>query len=348
MSLSPALRLMALALGALVSVSLLPPAIASDVITITGAGASFPAPLYQRWFRDYFLAHPNVQVDYQPIGSGPGVNSFIGGRLDFAGSDQPLTGELAERAGENVVQFPMTAGAVVITYNLPGIDALRLSRDALAGIFLGQVVRWNDPLIRAANPDVELPDLPIVVVARVDASGTSLVMTRHLSAISEAFAKQVGESMSPDWPAPLGERGGLIRGNGNGGVATFVQATVGAIGYVQYAYAHLPNMQMASVENREGEFVSAGGDSFRAAVESFRAKLDPSQLSDPEGAGAYPILALSWLVMRSGGDDAKSQAMRDVLRYALTDGQAEASKLGYIPLSEEAAALILQQLGPAE
>ena len=348
MSLSPALRFMALALGAFVSVSLWPPAIASDVITITGAGASFPAPLYQRWFRDYFLAHPNVRVDYQPIGSGPGVNSFIGGRLDFAGSDQPLTGELAERAGENVVQLPMTAGAVVITYNLPGIDALKLSRDALAGIFLGQVVRWNDPLIRAANPGVDLPDLPIVVVARVDASGTSLVMTRHLSAISEAFAKQVGESMSPDWPAPLRERGGLIRGNGNGGVATFVQATVGAIGYVQYAYAHLPNMQMASVENREGEFVSAGGDSFRAAVESFRAKLDPSQLSDPVGAGAYPILALSWLVMRSGGDDAKSQAMRDVLRYALTDGQAEASTLGYIPLSEEAAALILQQLGPAE
>ncbi|CRI67274.1 Phosphate ABC transporter, periplasmic phosphate-binding protein [Thiocapsa sp. KS1] len=348
MSLFPALRVMTLALGALASVSLWQPAIASDVITITGAGASFPAPLYQRWFRDYFLAHPNVQVDYQAIGSGPGVNSFIGGRLDFAGSDQPLTGELAERAGANVVQLPMTAGAVVITYNLPGIDDLKLSRDALAGIFLGQVVRWNDPLIRAANPGVELPDLPIVVVARVDASGTSLVMTRHLSAISEAFAKQVGESMSPDWPAPLQERGGLIRGNGNGGVATFVQATVGAIGYVQYAYAHLPNMQMASVENREGEFVSAGSDSFRAAVESFRAKLDPSQLTDPEGAGAYPILALSWLVTRPGGDDAKSQAMRDVLRYALTDGQAEASKLGYIPLSEEAAALILKQLGPAE
>ncbi len=348
MPLSPVLRVLTLACGALVCASFWQPSLASDPIKIHGAGASFPAPLYQRWFRDYFLAHPNIQVDYQPIGSGPGVNSFIEGRLDFAGSDQPLTGELAQRAGDNVLQLPLTAGAVVLTYNLPGIDGLRLSREALAGIFLGSIARWNDPLILAANPGVEVPDLPIVVVTRVDASGTTLVMTQHLSAISEAFAKQVGESQSPAWPALLLERGGLIRGHGNGGVAAFVQATVGAIGYVQYAYAHLPSMQMASVENHEGEFVSADSDSFRAAVESFRAKLDPSQLSDPEGAGAYPILSLSWLMTRTGGDDAKSQAMRDVLRYALTDGQAEATKLGYIPLSREAVALILQQLGPVE
>ncbi|UHD16050.1 phosphate ABC transporter substrate-binding protein PstS [Thiocapsa bogorovii] len=344
MPLSPALRVLALAFGALVSTTFWQPSIAADPIKINGAGASFPAPLYQRWFRDYFLAHPNIQVDYQPIGSGPGVNSFIEGRLDFAGSDQPLTDELAQRAGDNILQLPLTAGAVVLTYNLPGIDALRLSREALAGIFLGSVARWNDPLILAANPGVEIPDVPIVVVTRVDASGTSLVMTRHLSAISEAFAKEVGVSMSPDWPALLRARGGLIRGSGNGGVAAFVQATVGAIGYVQYSYAHLPNMQMASIENREGDFVSAGSESFRAAIEAFRAKLDPSQLSDPEGAGAYPILSLSWLVMRSGGDDAKSQAMRDVVRYALVDGQADASKLGYIPLSEKAVSLILEEL----
>ncbi|MBK1646191.1 phosphate ABC transporter substrate-binding protein PstS [Thiocapsa imhoffii] len=348
MPLSPVPRVLTLAFGALFCASLWQPSMASDPIKIHGAGASFPAPLYQRWFRDYFVAHPNIQVDYQPIGSGPGVNSFIEGRLDFAGSDQPLSGELAERAGDNVLQLPLTAGAVVLTYNLPGIDELRLSREALVGIFLGSVVRWNDPLILAANPGVEIPDLPIVVVTRVDASGTSLVMTRHLSAISEAFAKQVGESQSPAWPALLLERGGLIRGHGNGGVAAFVQATVGAIGYVQYAYAHLPRMQIALVENREGEFVSADSDSFQAAVENFRTKLDLSQFGDPEGAGAYPILSLSWLVTRLGGDDAKSQAMRDVLRYALTDGQAEATKLGYIPLSGQAVSLILQQLGPVD
>lgn len=344
MPLSPVLRVLTLAFGALVCASFWQPSLASDLIKINGAGASFPAPLYQRWFRDYFLAHPNIQVDYQPIGTGPGVNSFIEGRLDFAGSDQPLTGELAQRAGDDVLQLPLTAGAVVLTYNLPGIDALRLSREALAGIFLGSIARWNDPLILAANPGVEIPDLPIVVVTRVDASGTTLVMTRHLSAISEAFAKQVGETQSPAWPALLLERGGLIRGHGNGGVAAFVQATVGAIGYVQYAYAHLPGMQMASVENRDGEFVSAGSESFRAAIEAFRAKLDYSQLIDPDGAGAYPILSLSWLVMRSGGDDTKSQAMRDVVRYALTEGQADASKLGYIPLSAKAVSLILQEL----
>ncbi|MFB1488355.1 MULTISPECIES: phosphate ABC transporter substrate-binding protein PstS [unclassified Thiocapsa] len=349
MPLSPVLRVLTFALAALVSASMWPSAMASDLIKVHGAGASFPAPLYQRWFRDYFLAHPNIQVDYQPIGSGPGVNSFIEGRLDFAGSDQPLTGELAERVGADLLQIPLTAGAVVLTYNLPGIDGLKLSREALAGIFLGAIARWNDPLILAANPGVEIPDLPIVVVTRVDASGTTLVMTRHLSAISAAFAKQVGESQSPAWPSLLLERGGLIRGHGNGGVAAFVQATVGAIGYVQYAYAHLPGMQMASVENREGVFVAPGSDSFRAAVEVFRAKLDPSQLTDPEGAGAYPILSLSWLVTRRGGDgDVKWQAMKDVLGYALTDGQADAAKLGYIPLSQQAVTLILQHLGPAE
>jgi phosphate transport system substrate-binding protein len=171
MPLSPRLRVLRLAFGALVCASFWQSSLASDLIKINGAGASFPAPLYQRWFRDYFLAHPNIQVDYQPIGSGPGVNSFIEGRLDFARSDQPLTGELAQRAGDNVLQIPLTAGAVVLTYNLPGIDGLRLSREALAGIFLGSIARWSDPLILAANPGVGTPDLPIVVVTRVDSGG---------------------------------------------------------------------------------------------------------------------------------------------------------------------------------
>jgi phosphate transport system substrate-binding protein len=347
MSIRRAPRVLLAALSVLMGLVLVPPLAASEQVRVQGAGASFPAPLYQRWFRDYFLSHPDVQIDYQPIGSGPGVNSFIEGRLDFAGSDQPLSGELAERAGEEILQLPLTAGAVVMTYNLPGVDHLRLSRDALSGIFLGQVARWNDPLIAAANPGVELPDFPIVVVTRVDASGTTLVVTRHLSAISTAFASEVGESMSPSWPARLTERGGLIRGHGNGGVAAFVQATVGAIGYVQYAYAHLPNMQMASVENREGDFVSAGSESFRAAIEAFRAKLDPGQLTDPEGAGAYPILALSWLLMRPAEGDPKWEALRAVLRYALTDGQSNAPALGYIPLSDDAVSKILDYLGEA-
>ncbi|MCG6897833.1 MAG: phosphate ABC transporter substrate-binding protein PstS [Thiocapsa sp.] len=319
-------------------------AMASDVIKLTGAGASFPAPLYQRWFRDYYLTHPDVRVDYQAIGSGGGIAGLIGGRLDFAGSDLPMTREEAEQVEGGVIQIPMTAGAVVLAYNLPGIQGLRLSREAVSAIFLGRAGRWNDPVIQAANPGVDLPDMPIVLVARADASGTTYVITRHLSAISPELAESVGTTMSPAWPKVLQERGALIRGQGNGGVAAYVQAVPGAIGYVQFAYAHQTGMQVASVQNQAGEFVPPSGEAFRAAVESFRAELDLSQVADPRGAGSYPILTLSWLIARRDYDDQKSAALTDVIRYALTEGQAVADLLGYIPLTEQAVRLILQDL----
>jgi len=180
--------LVSLAVSALWLTSLPSPLMANEVVKLTGAGASFPAPLYQRWFRDYYLAHPNVRVDYQAIGSGGGVENFLGGRLDFTGSDLPLSGKDAAKAEGRVVQIPVTAGAVVMAYNLPGIDGLKLSRDALSGIFLGKVEKWNDPLIQKANEGVELPDRPVTLVARADSSGTTLATTRHLSAINEEFA----------------------------------------------------------------------------------------------------------------------------------------------------------------
>jgi phosphate transport system substrate-binding protein len=318
---------------------------AADVIKLSGAGASFPAPLYQRWARDYFLAHPDVRVDYQAIGSGGGIENFIGGRLDFAGSDLPLTEEGAAQVEGGIVQLPMAAGAVVMTYNLPGIEGLRLSREAIAAIFLGKIAAWNDPLIAGANPGVTLPDTPVIVVARADASGTTFVATRHLSAISAEFAETVGATMAPVWPQALKDRGALIRGKGNGGVAAYVKAVPGAIGYVQYAYAYLTDMQMASLQNQAGDYVAARSESFGAAVKSFREELDLTEVADPRGPGAYPILTLSWLIARRDyDDDRKAMALKDVIRYALTEGQQVAGLLGYIPLSEQSVRLLLQQV----
>ena len=200
------------AVSALVLTLSCPPLMAADVVYITGAGASFAAPLYQRWFSDYFSAHPDVRVNYQAIGSGAGLTNFINGRLDFAGSDVPMTAERAEQVKGGIVQLPLTAGAVVLAYHLPGIDALKLSREAAAGIFLGKVERWNDPIIAATNEGVDLPAVPITVVARAESSGTTFVATRHLSAISQSFASTVGTTMTPMWPERLKAHGALIRG----------------------------------------------------------------------------------------------------------------------------------------
>ncbi len=335
---------LSLVVAALALAAVVQPLRAADVVRLNGAGASFPAPLYQRWFRDYFLSHPSVHVDYQTIGSGAGIATLAEGRIDFAGSDQPISAEEAEAIDAGIVQFPMTAGAVVMAYHLPGIDDLKLSRQAIAGIFLGQVARWNDPLIAASNTGVELPDLPITVVARADSSGTSYVATRHLSAISEEFAEAVGTTMKPVWPEALKERGALIRGQGNGGTAAYIKAVPGAIGYVQYAYSYLPGMQMASLQNQAGELVPPRSDTFEAAVQSFRAELDLSQVADPRGAGAYPILTLSWIIVRNDLEEAKARVLKDVLRYGLTEGQDVAERLGYIPLTEESIRGILKKI----
>lgn len=318
---------------------------AAQPLTLTGAGATFPAPLYQRWFRDYFREHPNVRVDYQGIGSGAGIENFLGGRLDFAGSDLPMTEADTAKVEGGIVQIPLSAGAVILAYDLPGIEGLRLSRDAVSGIFLGQIQRWNDPRIRAANKGVDLPDMPVTLVARSDSSGTSFVVTRHLSAVSEKFAQNVGSTMTPVWPKALKKQGALIRAKGNGGVAATVKAVPGSIGYVQYAYADLTDMQMASLENKAGEYVAPNSESFRAAVESFRADLDPRDLADPYGGGSYPILTLSWLITRKTLEPEKAQALKDVVRYCLGDGRKTASLLGYIPLTEQAVKQILLRLG---
>ncbi|EXJ12619.1 phosphate ABC transporter substrate-binding protein PstS [Imhoffiella purpurea] len=319
-------------------------ALAAETMKIVGAGASFPAPIYLRWVRDYYLAHPDVQIDYQAIGSGGGIANLINGMLDFAGSDVPMKPEDAAKVEGGIVQLPMTAGAIVIAYHLPGFSELKLSREAVSGIFLGNISNWNDPAIAATNPGVDLPDMPIFVVTRGDSSGTTFVTTRHLGAISTQFAEDVGIDMNPDWPKALKERGALVRGLGNGGVAAYIRAIPGSIGYLQYAYAHLTNMQMVELQNRAGEFVPPSGEYFRQAIESFRADLDLSEVSDPKGDGSYPVLSLSWMILHKDYPDDKAAVIKDFLRYALTDGQQVADLLGYIPLPAEAVKAILEKV----
>ena len=322
---------------------------AGEVLRLFGAGASFPAPLYLRWFRDYYLAHPDVRIDYQSIGSGGGIKDMINGRIDFAGSDLPLTIAQKARVPGGATQVPMTAGAIVLIYNLDGVDDLKLSREAVVGILTGRIERWNDPAIAATNPGAALPDSPISVVARSDVSGTTFHVTRHFSAASPDFAQTIGATMTPNWPKVLKERGALIRGRGNDGVAAFVQAIPGSIGYVQYAFGHLTGMKMAALQNRAGNIVAPSQASFHAALAGIGSDPNPNNINDPPGDGSYPIIALSWLVLRQEYDDpAKRQALIDVIRYALGPGQDMSEQLGYIRFAPTAVNYALDLLKQPE
>jgi phosphate transport system substrate-binding protein len=306
-------------------------------LRLIGAGATFPAPLYLRWTRDYHRLHPSVQTDYHPVSSSGGMTDLIGGRIDFAGSDLRLTPEQRAQVQGGAVELPMVAGAIVLVYNLDGVASLRLSREAVIGIFDGSIARWNDARIAEANPDVTLPDAPMTVVTRVGASGTSYSLTQHLGTISPSFADAVVTSLSPAWPKRLQQRGGLVKANGNDGVAATVRAIPGAIGYVQYAYAFLSNMTTATLENRDGKYVAPNDESFAAAVDAIRADRSVETLRDPPGAHSYPMIGVSWLIMRERYEDpAKLDALIGLIDYALGPGQQDVAALGYIPFSSGA------------
>ena len=297
-------------------------------VKLQGAGASFPAPIYSRWFKSYGQAHPNVQIDYQSVGSGSGVKSFIDKTVDFGASDAAMTPEEIGRVDPSlgVQLLPMTAGSIVITYNLPDVKELKLSRKAYAGIFLGTVTKWNDPLIAQENPGVKLPDSAINVVVRADSSGTSFVFTKHLSAISPEFDKGPGASKMPNWPVGT-------RSKGNEGVTASVKTTPGAIGYIEYGYAKSQGMPMAILENKSGAYVAATTASGQAALAS--AQLPENMIawvSDPEPKDAYPIVTYTWIMVNKKYDKSKLPVLQDLLRYGLTEGQKDAEPLGYIPM----------------
>ena len=300
-----------------------------DLVRLQGAGASFPAPLYLKWFKAYSTTHQNVQVDYQSVGSGSGVKSFIDKTVDFGASDAAMKPEDIARVDAGVQLLPMTAGAIVLAYNVEGVTDLKLSRAAYSGIFLGKITKWNDPAIAKSNPGAKLPDLPINVVVRADSSGTTFVFTKHLAAINEEFSKAVGVNNMPSWPAGT-------RSKGNEGVTAGIKSTPGSIGYIEFGYARSQSLAMAILENKSGAFIAANTASGQAAIAS--AKLPEDMIvwaSDPEPKDAYPIVTFTWLLAyKKYPDKKKHDVLVDLLRYGVTDGQKDAESLGYIPLPQ--------------
>ncbi|MBU3665039.1 MAG: phosphate ABC transporter substrate-binding protein PstS [Chthoniobacterales bacterium] len=296
---------------------------------LSGAGATFPAPLYQRWAVEYNKQVPSIQVNYQSVGSGAGVKNFLQGVVDFGASDAAMTDEEIADAPRGAVLVPATAGSIVLAYNLPGITNLKLSRAALAGIFLGKITKWNDPAIVGANPGMALPDRPVNVAYRSDGSGTTYVFTQHLSAISPEFDEQIGFDKSVAFPAGIG-------GKGNEGVTALVKQAPGTIGYVEYGYAEQNGLTVASIENKAGNFIVPTPESGAAALASVEL---PENLRiwpvDPTTPDAYPITTFTWILLAKKYDDpAKAKALKDFVSYGLTEGQSLSVQLGYIPLPE--------------
>ena len=300
-----------------------------ESVSLTGAGASFPAPLYQRWFSEYNKENPNVQVSYQSVGSGAGVEQFLQGTVDFGASDVAMKDEEIEQVERGVAMLPMTAGSIVLAYNLPGVDELRLSREVYTDILLGNITKWNDPAIASLNPDADLPNSDITVVHRSDGSGTTGVFTMHLSEISPEWSEKVGQGKTVEWPVGVGAKG-------NEGVTAQIQQTEGALGYIEYGYAKQQNIPTATLENQAGNYVAP---SVENAANALGATTLPENLrafvSDPEGENSYPIVTYTWLLAYENYDDPqKLQALKDVANWSLTEGQQYSEELGYIPLPD--------------
>ncbi|MBE9057240.1 phosphate ABC transporter substrate-binding protein PstS [Sphaerospermopsis sp. LEGE 08334] len=298
-------------------------------VTLTGAGASFPAPLYQTWFTELNKKYPSLKVNYQSVGSGAGVEQFTKGTVDFGASDVAMKDEEIAKipADKGVMMLPVTAGSIVLAYNLPDVPELKLPRTVYTDILLGKIKTWNDPAIAKANPDAKLPNQPITVIHRADGSGTTGVFTKHLSAISPEWKEKVGEGKSVKWPVGVG-------GKGNEGVTAQIQQTQGAIGYIEYGYAKQSNLKFAALENKSGKFVTANAESTSKTLEAVTLPENlRAFISDPEGADSYPIVSYTWiLAYKKYPDAAKAKAMEAAIEYALTDGQKLSDELGYIPL----------------
>jgi len=299
--------------------------------SLSGAGASFPAPLYQRWFSEYNKKQPGVQISYQSVGSGAGVEQFLNGTVDFGASDAPLSAkerqQFQQKYGSAPIQVPMTGGAVVIAYNLPGTDNLKISRDAFCGMVEGKITSWNDPKIAQANSGVTLPARPIQFVHRSDGSGTTFIFTNHIKAACPDW--QAGAGKSVEWPIGTGAKG-------NEGITAQVQQTEGAVGYVEYAYAHENNLKMASLENKAGKYIVPSPDSAAVVFDKVEIPEDFAvTVPDPQGDQAYPIAGLTWLLLYPQYQDAKkAEALKGVIEWAQTSGQQYAKDLGYLPLPQ--------------
>jgi phosphate transport system substrate-binding protein len=305
-------------------------------VLVNGAGATFPYPIYSKWFDEFHKRNPDVQINYQSIGSGGGIRQVTEGTVDFGASDGPMTDEQLAQTKVPILHFPTVLGAVVPTYNLPGSPRLRLSGDVLAGIFLGRITQWNDPAIVAENPDVTLPAEPIVPVHRSDGSGTTYVFVDYLTKVSAEWAKSVGTGTAVSWPVGLG-------GKGNEGVSGLVKQTSNALGYVELIYAVQNELPYADVRNAAGRWVRASLDSVTAAAAAASADMPADfrvSITNPPAADAYPIASFTWFLVPSRiPDQAKGTAIKQFLEWMLGDGQSFAKALGYAPLPETVVAL---------
>ena len=316
----------------------------TDGADLTGAGATFPYPIYSKWFSDY-AAKTGVKINYQPIGSGGGIRQLSEQTVDFGASDAPMTDEEQSKAkGGAILHFPTVLGAVVITYNLPTVtQSLRLTGDVVAGIFLGQITKWNDPKIAALNPGAKLPSMDILVVHRAEASGTNYIFTDYLTSVSSEFASGPGKGKEVKWPVGLG-------GKGNDGVTGQVKQTPGAIGYVELAYAKQNKLPYALLKNAAGQFVAPTIETVTAAAAGAAKALPAStdfrvSIVNAPGREAYPISSFTWLLVYANQADAtKGKKLVDFMRWAFHDGEGSVSSLDYAPLPANMVAMIDKRL----
>src|SRR5262245_48972456 len=330
-------------LAALAGIAVLVSARAATLVN--GAGATFPYPIYSKWFDEFHKLYPDTQINYQSIGSGGGIRQVTEGTVDFGASDGPMSDEQLAATKVPILHLPTVLGAVVPTFNITGVDHLRFLSDALAGIFLGTITQWDDPAIAKENPNAKLPAAAIVPIHRSDGSGTTYVFTDYLTKVSPAWAKAAGRGTSVNWPVGLG-------GKGNEGVTGLVKQTPNAIRYVELVYAIQHKLPYADVRNRSGKFVQASLESVTSAAAAASANMPADfrvSITDPEGPEAYPIASFTWLLIPSRISDAsKGKAIKTFLEWMLSDGQKFAPQLGYAPLPATVVTLERQTLGKIE
>ena len=310
----------------------------TDKVRLEGAGATFPALLYKKWIALYTAQNPQIVIDYKDVGSGEGVKRFLARSVDFGASDGALTDEQIATVAGGARLVPVTAGMVVLAYNVSGLGGeLKLSRDVYVDIFLHKIVKWNDPRIQAINPDLKLPDRNIALAARQDGSGTTFALSNHLSAISTEWRNAVGTGYVVDWA------GRAMRGRGNEGVAALIKLGEGSLGYVEYAFALRLGLPMARLQNKAGRYVAPTDRSGQTALAS-NIKQMPENLRlflpDPDGEESYPIVSFSWLLLYENYQDRqKSVALKDFIRWGLSRGQSYSPELGYVALPADVAEL---------
>ncbi|MBD2694767.1 phosphate ABC transporter substrate-binding protein PstS [Anabaena catenula] len=305
--------------------------------TLNGAGATFPAPLYERYAREVKKKHPELKVNYQSIGSGGGIRQTIAGTVDFGASDAAMKDDEMAKVKNGVILVPTAGGAVSVVYNLPGVNKLRLSRKTLPEIFSGQITKWDDAKIKADNPGVNLPNQPIKFAVRADGSGTTFIFTNHLSSISGYFKGRIGANTAPKWTLP-----NVLKGKGNPGVAALVARTPGSIGYVEYDYATKNNLKSAEVQNKKGEFVAPSLQAANAALSTVTFPNNYRVFVGDPGQG-YPIVGLTWMmVYKQYPTPAKAEAVKKWINWVLKDGQQFNDDLNYTKIPGDVVNRVLQ------